>query len=1024
MKRKKFNRIIVGALISTIISSSFVTGATTRTVSFNTSYLNRYEEIGNVLKVDMDENGQVTYSTTSNLDKSTDSQEERKFSWDNATVYFVLTDRFSNGDTSNDYSYGRGLDQNGNVQEGYENNPGGFHGGDLKGLTQKLEEGYFTDLGVNAIWLTAPYEQIHGFTSGNAAGGNGQDNGEGFPYYSYHGYWTLDYTNIDENMGTEEDFRNFVDTAHEQGIRVVMDIVLNHVGYTTMKDADEYGFGSMKDGWEDYYYGDLSDLDGGSVESNTWYNKDDPTWATNWWGNDFVRVSAGYAGYESYSDGGGYTNPLSGLPDIKTEITQEVELPAILETKWKREGRYEEEMAELDEFFTNRNLPRTPRNYVIKWLTDYIRDYGIDGFRCDTANHVEMEGWAALNEEADIAFEEYKANNPDKVLDAETDFWTTGESWGHGVTKSAFFTSGGFSSIINFSFKGASTSNLKSKYNELAKVNKDDEFNVLSYISSHDDTLYDRNNLIDGGTSLLLAPGAVQIFYGDETARPLGWTDFFTKGEYKDQMYRTSMNWSDLTNSNSQASKTLAHWQKLGQFRNNHLAVGAGENIDIADSPYTFGRIYNKDGDSDRVVCVVGASGTVDVDVSKVFSNGSKVRDAYTGAITTVKDGKATFTADSNGVILIEKGDKSPDVSISEQSKKYWTDTLELKLYVSNSEVGRYSINGVEQGTYTNGQTITIGEGVDFDETTEVTVYAKNLDGESEATYTYTKVDASKIKVKVNYDNPNNWANPYVYIYRDVDGVVEEVAPWPGVKLEKDSDGWYSYTQPLWESAKVIFSNAGGSQNPGQGQDGYNVTDEMWYYKGTWYTTNPLGPTINSLSTDKKSPQGINEIIEVSAYATGSGTLQYKFEVEKDGNSTVIKDYSTNNTTTWIPTEIGNYKIKVTVKDSNGMTSQKTVSFVIEKGKLIINDVNTNKAEGKVGEALEITTNASGLGELQYKVSTHEIKEGWKNLTSKYSTENVTQWTPDKAGTYKIWVDVKDEDGNKESKYITIKVTK
>ena len=137
-------------------------------------------------------------------------------------------------------------------------------------------------------------------------------------------------------MGTEEDFRNFVDTAHSQGIRVVMDIVLNHVGYTTMKDADEYGFGSMKDGWEDYYYGDLSDLSGGTVESNTWYNKDDSTWATNWWGNDFVRVSAGYAGYDQYSDGGGYTNPLSGFPDIKTERTQEVGLPAILEQVEKR----------------------------------------------------------------------------------------------------------------------------------------------------------------------------------------------------------------------------------------------------------------------------------------------------------------------------------------------------------------------------------------------------------------------------------------------------------------------------------------------------------------------------------------------------------------------------------------------------------------------------------------------------------------------------------------------------------------
>lgn len=263
-----------------------------------------------------------------------------------------------------------------------------------------------------------------------------------------------------------------------------------------------------------------------------------------------------------------------------------------------------------------------------------------------------------------------------------------------------------------------------------------------------------------------------------------------------------------------------------------------------------------------------------------------------------------------------------------------------------------------------------------------------------------------------------------MYIYREVDGVTEEVAPWPGVKLEKDSDGWYSYTQPLWEDAKVIFSNAGGSQNPGQGQAGYDVTDEMWYYQGVWYTTNPLAPTIKNLSIDKKSPQGVNEAIEISVDATGNGTLQYKFEVEKDGSYTTIKDYSTNNNATWIPSEVGNYKIKVTVKDSNEMTSEKTTTFVIEKEKLTINDINTNKSEGKVGEALEITIDVKGVGELQYKVSTHEIQQGWKNLTSKYSTENVIEWTPDKAGTYKIWVDVKDEDGNKESKYITIKVTK
>ena len=991
MKTRKIQRIILGAMVATLLTSSCIASATTRNISYNTSFLNRFQESGNVLKVDVDESGQVTYSTSSNITKN---QEESKFSWDNATVYFALTDRFNNGDTSNDYSYGRGLDQNGNVQQGYENNPGAFHGGDLKGLTQKLEEGYFEDLGVNAIWLTAPYEQIHGFTSGNASGGNASDNGEGFPYYSYHGYWALDHTNIDANMGTEEDFKNFVDTAHSQGIRVVMDVVLNHVGYTTMKDAYEFKFGGLVNGWQDYYYGDLKNLSGGGVEAVTWYDKEDPTWATDWWGSDFLRVSAGYAGYPKVSEGAGYTDALCGLPDIKTESTQEVSLPKILEKKWKTEGRYEKEMAELDEFFTKRNLPRTPRNYVIKWLTDYIRDFGIDGFRCDTASQVDMESWAALNEEADIAFEEYKANNPDKVLDQDAEFWTTAEAWGHGVNKSPYFTTGGFSSIINFTFKGASTSNIKSKYNSLKSVNKDDNFNVLSYLSSHDDLLHDRNNLIDGGTSLLLAPGAVQIFYGDETARPVGWSDFFTKGEYKDQMYRTSMNWDDLENPNSQASKTLAHWQKVGQFRNNHLSVGAGDHIDIADSPYTFGRIYNKDGYSDKVVCAVGATGTIDVDVSKVFNNGSKVRDAYTGAITTVSNGKATFTAGENGVILIEKGDKSPDVGISSQSCEYYEDSLELSLYVTNSEVGKYSIDGGEEQSFTNGQKITIGKDLPFDSTTTVTVSAKNLEGESSLTYTYTKMDPLKKRVKVHYYNAGGWSNPYVYMYDESEAEAKEVAPWPGVKMQDEGSGWYSYNQVGWLNAQVIFSNAGASQNPGQSQPGFQVKGEMWYKDGIWYTSNPDGPTISSISFDKSSPQFINEDINITANATGEGELQYKFEVKKDGVTTLINDYSSNNSTTWTPTEIGSYTISVTVKDGNGAEVTSTKTFVIEKTSLIINSVTTNKSEGDVGEEIKITTDASGSGLLQYKVSVHEIKDGWKSLTSKYTTEKSSTWTP------------------------------
>ena len=117
------------------------------------------------------------------------------FSWDNATVYFLLTDRFENGNPDNDHAYGRTLDAEGQPLEGWNTAGATFHGGDFAGITKKIEEGYFTDLGVNAIWLSAPYEQIHGYCQG--------DDGGSYVHYAYHGYYALDYTETDKNFGTK-----------------------------------------------------------------------------------------------------------------------------------------------------------------------------------------------------------------------------------------------------------------------------------------------------------------------------------------------------------------------------------------------------------------------------------------------------------------------------------------------------------------------------------------------------------------------------------------------------------------------------------------------------------------------------------------------------------------------------------------------------------------------------------------------------------------------------------------------------
>ena len=143
------------------------------------------------------------------------------FSWRGATVYFLVTDRFANGETSNDVNYGRKVDY-GSEQM----NAATFHGGDLKGILQKAREGYFTQMGIDVLWMTDVYEQLHGWIAGS-----GKIND--FPHYGYHGYYPLDYTQMDKNYGTIEEMRELVNTLHAQGIRVMLGANLNDPGCPT-----------------------------------------------------------------------------------------------------------------------------------------------------------------------------------------------------------------------------------------------------------------------------------------------------------------------------------------------------------------------------------------------------------------------------------------------------------------------------------------------------------------------------------------------------------------------------------------------------------------------------------------------------------------------------------------------------------------------------------------------------------------------------------------------------------------------
>ena len=521
----------------------------------------------------------------------------KPFVWGNANIYFLLTDRFNNGDTSNDINFDR-TQKTAKLR--------GFEGGDIKGIIQKIEEGYFSKLGINAIWLTPIVEQIHGLV----------DEGSGATY-AFHGYWTKDWTALDSNFGTKEDLKTLVKIAHKNEIRIILDAVINHTGPVTEKD---------------------------------------PVYPNNW-----VRTDP-QCNYQSYKSTVTCTL-VKNLPDIKTEVNEDVDIPTQLAEKWKSEGRYEQEMKELDAFFERTGYSRAPKYYIIKWLTDYITEFGIDGYRADTVKHIEEAVWGEFKTECDYAFKQWEKNNPKKVLD-NNNFYLVGEIYNYGINSGKYFDFGdkkvnyfenGFQSLINFDFKWNAAQNtyeeLFSSYSTILN-NELKGFGVLNYVSSHDDgSPFDkeRKKPYESATKLLLSPGTSQVYYGDESARSL-----VIEGTTGDATLRSNMNWDAIAN-NDETKAVLVHWQKLGTFRNNHPSIGAGVHKMISKKPYIFQRTYSEEDYADAVVIGLDLKkGKKEISVNSLFSEGTKLVDAYSEVEVTVKNNAVNIDTPFN-IVLLEK---------------------------------------------------------------------------------------------------------------------------------------------------------------------------------------------------------------------------------------------------------------------------------------------------------------------------------------------------------------------------------
>ena len=278
-------------------------------------------------------------------------------------IYFLLPDRFENGDAAND----RGGLTGDRMATGYDPTAKGFyHGGDLKGVIRRLD--YIQGLGATAIWV-GPI-----FKNKPVQGAPGQESA------GYHGYWIEDFTRVDPHFGTNEDFKALVDAAHARGLKVYMDIVVNHTA-DVIQYRECVGQPCPYRSRADFPYQRRGGVNGAPI--NPGFTGDGVGTAAN-----FAKLTDPTYAY----------TPFVPASEAHVKVPDWLNDPIYYhnrgETTYQGESATMGDFGGLDDVMTEN--PRVIAGFIDIY-GDWIDRFGIDGFRIDTARHVDAAFWRAFN---------------------------------------------------------------------------------------------------------------------------------------------------------------------------------------------------------------------------------------------------------------------------------------------------------------------------------------------------------------------------------------------------------------------------------------------------------------------------------------------------------------------------------------------------------------------------------------------------------------------------------------------------
>ncbi|GAA4577703.1 pullulanase-type alpha-1,6-glucosidase [Micromonospora coerulea] len=552
--------------------------------------------------------------------------------------YFVLPDRFANGDKRNDTG---GLTGD-RLSTGLDPTDKGFyHGGDLKGVINKLD--YIQGLGTTAIWLAPIFKN-------RPVQGAGADVSAG-----YHGYWITDFTQVDPHFGTNEELKRLVTLAHQRGIKVYLDVIVNHT-------ADVIKYAENKYAYVDKKTAPYKDAQGRAFEDR---NYADGT-------RDFPQVDL-----KSFP----YT------PTFDTAADAKVKVPAWLNdaTMYHNRGdsTFTGENSEYGDFFGLDDL-WTERPEVVQGLTkvygDWIGSTGVDGFRLDTVKHANLDFWPQFSQGIKRAAEQA----------GKKDFFMFGEVYSADQEiESTYVRQGGLPATLDFSFQEAargytaadgSAKALADLYarDDLYAARDTDANRLTTFLGNHDMGRIGSFIAATGGDDasqlrrdqlahqlMFLTRGQPVVYSGDEQGftGPGGDKDarqdmFATKtADYLDDdlIGTTRTHAADQYDKSHPLYRTIA---ELGQLRAAHPALRDGVQVTryAADGAGVFAFSRIAPADRTEYVVAVNNAATAQTVAVDTWSAGATFGGIYGGPAgsTAAADGKLSVTVPAMSAVVLK----------------------------------------------------------------------------------------------------------------------------------------------------------------------------------------------------------------------------------------------------------------------------------------------------------------------------------------------------------------------------------